>query len=50
MLEFKEQKLQLLKNPPTVLIPELKDELAREMIACYKQLVSENRTEEADEV
>ena len=49
MLKF-EQRLKLFKNPPTLLILEAKDELVKEMIASYKQLVSVNRIEEADEV
>ena len=39
-----------MKEQPALLNLEAKDELAKVMIACYKQLVSANRIEEADEV
>lgn len=42
-----ESKVRLFKDPPKILSLDAKDELEKKMIACCKQLLSENRNEEA---
>ena len=48
-VEF-EQRLKLLKEFPILANLEAKDRIAKDMIACYKQLVFESRIEEANEL